>query len=119
MVGDYFAAGMDEAAIERADVAPIRGLLDRIDAAQTSADILAVTAELQRLAGDPLHSLSVAPDFEDARSYLVYVGEGGLGLPEREYYLVARSVDGALSQNRHATGDCGGRIRRHGGRGGG
>jgi predicted metalloendopeptidase len=87
MVGDYFAAGMDEAAIERADIDPIRGLLASIDGTQTSADILAVTSELQRLAGDPFHSLSVAPDFEDAEAYLVYVGEGGLGLPEREYYL--------------------------------
>ena len=34
----------------------------------------------------PLHSLGIAPDFEDSDAYLVYVGQGGLGLPERDYY---------------------------------
>jgi predicted metalloendopeptidase len=33
-----------------------------------------------------LHALGVAPDFEDSEAYLVYLGQGGLGLPERDYY---------------------------------
>ena len=51
MVGDYFAAGMDEAAIEATGIEPIRPLLDRIEAATTPTDILAVVGELQRVAG--------------------------------------------------------------------
>ena len=42
--------------------------------------------DLQSRGPAPLHSLGIAPDFEDSDAYLVYVGQGGLGLPERDYY---------------------------------
>ncbi len=42
--------------------------------------------DLQRCGPAPLHSLGIAPDFDDSGAYLVYVGQGGLGLPERDYY---------------------------------
>ena len=86
-VGDYFAAAMDEAAIAAAGVGPLEGLLGRIDAAGSVADIRALADELQRLGASPLHSLGVSSDFEDSDAYLVYLGQGGLGLPERDYYV--------------------------------
>jgi predicted metalloendopeptidase len=42
--------------------------------------------DLQRVGVNALHALGVAPDFEDSEAYLVYLGQGGLGLPERDYY---------------------------------
>ena len=87
MVGDYFAAAMDEAGIAAAGVKPLEPLLARIAAAGSVADIRVVTGALQRAGAGPLHSLGVSPDFEDANVYLVYVGQGGLGLPERDYYV--------------------------------
>ncbi len=87
MVGDYFAAAMDEKSIAAAGVTPLEGLLGRIDAATTLADVKAVADEMRRLGADPFHSLGVSSDFEDSDAYLVYVGQGGLGLPERDYYL--------------------------------
>ncbi len=86
MVGDYFAAAMDEAAIATAGVQPLGALLARIDAIASVADARAVALELQRVSVGAFHSLDVAPDFEDATAYLAYVGQGGLGLPERDYY---------------------------------
>ena len=85
--GDYFAAGMDEAAIAAAGIVPLRPFLDRIDAIASVADAAAVVRDLQRHGVDVLHSLEVTADFEDAAAYLVYVGQGGLGLPDRDYYL--------------------------------
>ena len=86
MVGDYFAAAMDEAAIAAAGAEPLAPYLARIDGAASVADVRAIVRDLQRRGPGPLHSLGIAPDFEDSGAYLVYVGQGGLGLPERDYY---------------------------------
>jgi predicted metalloendopeptidase len=85
-VGDYFAAAMDEAAIAAAGVRPLEPYLARIAAAGSVDDVRELLRDLQRVGPSPLHSLSVAPDFEDSEAYLVYLGQGGLGLPERDYY---------------------------------
>jgi putative endopeptidase len=87
MVGDYYAAAMDESAIAAAGAAPLAPWLARIDAVESAADVRALAPELQRLGVGALHSLGISPDFEDSAVYLVYFGQGGLGLPERDYYL--------------------------------
>jgi predicted metalloendopeptidase len=87
LAGDYYAAGMDEAAIAAASIEPLRPLLHLVAAAAATADLLAVVAELQRNGIGAFHSLAVFADFEDASAYLAYVGQGGLGLPDRAYYL--------------------------------
>jgi predicted metalloendopeptidase len=86
LVGDYFAAAMDEAAISAAGAKSLAPYLARIDGVASVADLRAIVLDLQRLGPAPLHSLGIAPDFEDSGAYLVYVGQGGLGLPERDYY---------------------------------
>ncbi len=86
MVGDYYAAAMDEAAIAAAGTAPLESLLGRIAAARDVADVRSLARELQHVGASPLHSLGISPDFEDSDAYLVYLGQGGLGLPERDYY---------------------------------
>lgn len=87
MVGDYFAAAMDEAAIAEAGTAPLDPYFARIEAIDGVADLGATTRELHRMGVEVLFGLGVAPDFEDSGVYMVYVGQGGLGLPERDYYL--------------------------------
>jgi predicted metalloendopeptidase len=86
MAGDYFAAAMDEAAIASAGIAPLAPLLDRIAAAASVAEVRDLARDLHHTGVEVLHSLGVSSDFEDADRYLVYVGQGGLGLPERDYY---------------------------------
>jgi predicted metalloendopeptidase len=87
MAGDYYAAAMDEQVIAEAGVGPLSPLLDRIDAVKSVADVRDVVRDLQQVGVGALHSLGVSSDFEDADRYLVYIGQGGLGLPERDYYL--------------------------------
>lgn len=93
MVGDYFAAGMDEEAVEAARAEPLRVLLDRIDLMKSVDQLSPILVHLQRNGVGAFHGLSVAPDFEDSDRYLVFLGQGGLGLPERDYYL--RDDDGS------------------------
>ncbi|HET7829290.1 MAG TPA: M13 family metallopeptidase, partial [Candidatus Limnocylindrales bacterium] len=86
-VGDYFMAGTDEAAIAAAGVEPLRELLDAIDAIGSAADARALAPRLERDGVNAFYGIGIAPDFGDANAYLVYVGQGGLGLPDRDYYL--------------------------------
>ena len=87
LVGDFYASGMDEAGIAAAGIEPLRPYLERIDAASAPADVRAVLLDLHRLGAQPLFGLGVEVDFEDSSAYLGYVAQGGLGLPERSYYL--------------------------------
>ena len=98
MVGDYFATAMDEVAIAAAGVTPLEPYLARIGAAASVADVRDIVRDLQRCGPSPLHSLGIAPDFEDSGAYLVYVGQGGLGLPERDYYTRDDEQSAALRQ---------------------
>ena len=86
MVGDYFAAAMDEPAITAAGAGPLVPYLERIAAVQGVADVRALARDLHRIGVSPLLGVGISPDFEDAGVYLVYMGQGGLGLPDRDYY---------------------------------
>ena len=87
LVGDYYAAGMDEAAIAAAGVEPLRPYLDRIDALTDRDGVRALLLELRLNGIDFLFGLGPEADFDDPDRYLAYLGQGGLGLPERDYYL--------------------------------
>jgi putative endopeptidase len=86
-IGAYYRACMDSAAAERAGAAPIRPLLDRIAAIRTTADVRAALGPLERDAGLAPFGAGVAPDDKNSDSLLVAFGQGGLGLPDRDYYL--------------------------------
>lgn len=87
-IGDFWSACMNEPAIEAAGVSPIRADLDRIDAISTRAD---VAAEIQRLHAKgvgPLFRFSAQNDFKNSKMIIGVVAQSGLGLPDRDYYLM-------------------------------
>ncbi len=87
-VGDLYASGMDLEAINAAGVKPLQGELDRIDAAKTPADLFLTMAHLRTEGvGGSGFTFSGAPDAKNSRQQIAQLGQGGLGLPEREYYL--------------------------------
>src|SRR6185312_7980957 len=83
-IGDYYAAFMDEAAIEANGLTPARADLERIAAAHSHADIA-------RLFGEPgfasLFNVQLPADFKNPDRYAVFISEATLGLPDRDYYL--------------------------------
>ena len=87
VAGRYFASGMDEDQIAAAGTKPLAQWLERIDAVSGGDDLRALAAELHPLGVGMLFGSYVVPDFEDSERYLLYVNQGGLGLPERDYYL--------------------------------
>ncbi|MEO8310288.1 MAG: M13-type metalloendopeptidase [Caldimonas sp.] len=88
-IGDLYASFMDEAAVERTGLAPLAGELAVIDALQSPAQLAATMGRMSRLGvGMPLHTY-IDQDSRDARRNLPQIVQGGLGLPDRDYYLVA------------------------------
>jgi len=70
LVGDYFAAGMDETGIAAAGIEPLRTYLDRIDAIASVDDVRAIDLDLHRIGAGALFGVGVEADFEDATIYL-------------------------------------------------
>ncbi|KFL36779.1 M13 family metallopeptidase [Arenimonas donghaensis] len=89
-VGDFFAAGMDEAAIEAAGLAPVQPELDRIDALASNADIPAYIGDAYARGQGMLFGLYAMADYNDSTTNIAYASQGGLSLPERAYYLEDR-----------------------------
>ncbi len=87
MVGDYYLSGMDVDEIERASIDPIAPWLEQAAAIDSRDDLLSLVTELRPYGVGALFAASVGADFEDSTRYLVYLGQSGLGLPERDYYF--------------------------------
>ena len=86
-IGDYYTACMDEAGIEKNGIKSIQGELDRIAALPDKDALAGEVARLHRVYADVLFAFYSAPDFIDANAVIAVARQGGLGLPEREYYL--------------------------------
>ena len=85
-IGDLFAAYIDVEAIEAAGLAPIAEDLKRIRSAQTRDDIGKLMADASLNLDAPI-SQFVWIDAKDNENYTVYLGQSGLGLPNRDYYF--------------------------------
>jgi putative endopeptidase len=86
-VGDYYASFMDEAAIEAKGLAPVKLVLNEIAALKSPAELARWMGDANRSGFDLPIGVSVFQDLKDNTIYSAYVGQGGLGLPDRDYYL--------------------------------
>ena len=86
-IGDYYASCMDTATINKKGVAPIRPELDRINAIQVRGDVIDELVRLHRLGVMVVFSFGAQPDAKDSTKTIAMVGQGGLSLPDRDYYL--------------------------------
>ena len=94
-VGDFYASGMDTRAIDRAGLAPLRPVLARIDAIRDGRDLAAALARARLEGGAPGFSFQVGQDDRQSTACIGQFAQGGLGLPDRDYYtsLDPRSQD--------------------------
>jgi len=86
-VGDYYAAGMDTVAIEKAGLTPLKPELDRIAAVKNLKTLPALIAHEQTLGTGAFFRAGVGQDRKNSTVYAVNLGQGGLGMPDRDYYL--------------------------------
>ncbi|MCA1245467.1 M13 family peptidase [Massilia sp. MS-15] len=87
LIGDFFASYMDEARLEKLGIAPLKGELARIAAIQDKAELPATFARLNRLGVTTPFGFYIHQDAKDSTRYVADLYQGGLGMPDRDYYL--------------------------------
>jgi len=94
-LGVFYSSCMDSVGAERAGAQPLKAELDRIDALKNRAQLEAEIARLHSRGVSLLFGFSAQQDLKNSTSVIAGVGQGGLSLPDRDYYLNAekRYVD--------------------------
>ena len=94
-IGDFYASCMDETEIQGKGLGPILPMLDRIEKMTSKKDLAAETARLDREGVRAWFTFGIRPDAKNTNDQIAGVDQGGLGLPDRDYYLKddARSAE--------------------------
>ena len=87
LIGDFFASYMDEARLEKLGIAPLKGELDKIAAIKDKTELPATFARLGRLGVTIPFGFYIHQDAKDSTKYVADLYQGGLGMPDRDYYL--------------------------------
>ena len=115
--GDYFAACMDEAAVEKRAATPLQPYLALINGMQSKADLPKVLASLHLVAADEglFFGFGSNQDFGDSTRVIAFAGSGGLGLPDRDYYTKDDEKSKTIRDQylAHVTICAAGQHRRH------
>jgi putative endopeptidase len=87
MIGLYYGACMDEAAVQQAGVEPLQPIFDKIAQVEDAASLMTVAGELHRMFVGVLFDVQPIPDFENPDINIAFFSQGGLGMPDRDYYV--------------------------------
>jgi putative endopeptidase len=85
-IGDFYAAAMDTNKIEKDGIAPLKANLDKIAAITTRKDLEKVIADFQNQGLGVVFDITADQDLKNTTMEIVYVYQGGLGMPDRDYY---------------------------------
>ncbi len=85
-VGDYYASGMDEKTIEAVKTKPLQDELGKIDGMKDRNDVLKEIAHLHLIGVNVLFNFGSGQDDKDSTHEIAQAVQGGLGLPDRDYY---------------------------------
>ena len=86
-IGGLYRSFMDEKAIEKVGDKPLRAELARIAAIKDKSEFARYMGATAGAFGRSLIDVGVAPDLDDSSTKIFWLGQGGLGLPDRDYYL--------------------------------
>ena len=119
-IGLAYNAFLDSAAIEAKGLAPFQPWLNEIKGIESKKDYAAVAAKADRIGiGSPI-GVYVGQDDKNPDRYITSIGQSGLGLPDRDYYLVGRPQAGRhprqVSRASDQGADAGGRAQCRGAR---
>ncbi len=94
-IADFYASGMDTAAIETAGITPLQPYLQQVDQLNSVAALQQLLGEWHSMQINPLFYMYADADQKNSTQVIAYLIQGGLGLPDRDYYLNsdARSLD--------------------------
>ena len=105
VLGDHYGSCMNEAAVDAAGVAPLAALLAEIDAVRNPAGVQRIIRRLHDLAVPIPFGVTGDIDYQDSRKFVAHFVAGGLGLPDRDYYLKeeTRLVDARSRYRAHVA----------------
>ena len=86
-IGDYYAACMDDKGIDARGLAPLTAEFDRIQQLSGKAQLAEEIAHLHRIGVASLFEFSSGQDFKDSTKVVAQLDQGGIGMPDRDYYL--------------------------------
>jgi endothelin-converting enzyme/putative endopeptidase len=92
-IGDFYSSCMDETAIAKKGLAPLKPELDRIAAIKSKGELAPAIADLHLKNIDAFFSYGSDQDFKNANDEIAEADQGGLGLPERDYYIRTGAKD--------------------------
>jgi putative endopeptidase len=85
-VGDYYSSGMDEKTVEAVRTTPLQDEFQRIDGIKDRNDVLKEIAHLHTIAVDAFFEFGSGQDDKDSTRDIAHAVQGGLGMPDRDYY---------------------------------
>ena len=97
-IGDFYRACLDTDAINRKGLAPVGWLLKQIDAVD-AAHLMPLTGRLQRFGINVFFGYGEQQDFKDASKQIASIDQGGLGMPEKDFYLRTAAKDVQLRKD--------------------
>ncbi|HZL56194.1 MAG TPA: M13 family metallopeptidase, partial [Bryobacteraceae bacterium] len=86
-IGDYYGSCMDQKAIDAKGLQPLQPEFDRIRDMKNTQDLSEEIGRLHRMGVDVLFNFSSGQDFKDSNAVIGQADQGGLGLPEKDYYF--------------------------------
>lgn len=98
LIGDFFSAGMDSIGIEKLGVKAIQSSIDKINAISTKDDLLLAIADLQTKGIGPAYGIYISADMKNSTKNALYLSQGGLGLPDRDYYYSMDATTATVRQ---------------------
>ena len=104
-IGDDYASCLDEKAIDAKGLAPLEPELHRVDALTGKAQIPAVLGHMATVGETAFFGFTAQQDLKNSTQFLVVYSQGGLGLPDRDYYLRsdAKSVEQRTAYEQHVA----------------
>jgi len=97
-VGDFYASFLDSARVESLGVTPLKAELAKIAALSSASELPSVFARLSRIGVARPFGVGVSPDQKKSSVNIVQIGQSGLGLPDRDYYLMQDARMSAVRQ---------------------
>lgn len=88
-IGDFYASGMDSIAINKAGISPLKSEFAKIDAIKDVPSLVNSIAHLHTIGASPAFSFYIGQDDKISTKYALFLGQGGLGLGNRDYYFNA------------------------------
>jgi putative endopeptidase len=102
-VGDFYASVMDTNRIEDLGLKPLAGDMQAIDQIKTTQGLLALLADFHQRGISGIFDVGFGPDEKNSSIYAVELGQSGLSLPDRDYYLKENFADKLKKYHDHIT----------------